>query len=122
MYIVTSPLIEREHYANDRVSGKRGRQSTDSYRVNFWSPARALKKHVIEIDRAHHLQTLLPKERQQAWGMLLVDYMILLTGSRFLKTTENREDFSVGVKGFFSSIKRKYFIVKSKMSSVMFEY
>lgn len=61
---------------------------------------------MIKIDRAHQLVILLPKKRQQALGMLLVDYTISLTGSRFLKATEKREDFSFGAKGFFSS-KRK---------------
>lgn len=39
--------------------------------------------------------------------MLLLGYTIALTGSRFLKAIENREDFFFGAKGFFSSIKKK---------------
>jgi len=39
--------------------------------------------------------------------MLLLDYTISLTGSRFLKATENKEDFFFGAMGFLSSIKRK---------------
>jgi hypothetical protein len=57
--------------------------------------------------------------------MLLVDYMILLTGSRFLKATENRQDFSFGAKEFFSSIKRKslfpFLLQRFKIFSVTLE-
>lgn len=90
-----------------QMSGFRGKKSSVHRFISgeLLKPCKGTEEHVIGINGAHHLPTLLPEERQQAWGMLLVDYMILLTGSRLLKATENREDFSFGVKEFSLQLK-----------------